>query len=406
MNKCSPKVFLLGYGGANNTGAEIRILTIIDDFRAAFGAGVQITVGSVNPEKTKRVLGYVENVEVVRVPYVFPWAIWKLTRANDMVVLVEGSTFKDNWSSALLYLFLWGAWSAKRHGNLSVAYAVDAGRMSRFNRWLTRRVCEGMDLVITRTAAARDQLRALGVRRDIAVTTDTAFQFGEPLPSTSAQSVVVGLAPVEFYQWPVRFQLWGAKENCYHWPYYFSWSRRRRRKSEALVDAWVALVAHIVEKKGWDVRFFAMEELDGEICRKIMDRLPEPVRERVTTCFAGEQTPQAVVSELRKLDYLVTSRYHACVLSMANAVPQMALYHDERLVSIYEEIGISEYAVRYSSGDLDVCLVEGFERLLDGAEQVRACLSDRLARYFMPRCLENRELLRRWHDGLFFAEEK
>lgn len=406
MNKSAPKVFLLGYGGANNTGAEIRILTIIDDFRATFGPDVRITVGSVNPEKTARVLGHTEHVEVVRVPYVFPWAIWKLTKANDVVVLVEGSTFKDNWSSALLYLFLWGAWAAKWHGNLSVAYAVDAGRMGRFNRWLTRRVCEGMDLVITRTAAARDQLRALGVRRDIAVTTDTAFQFGAPLASTSVKPVVVGLAPVEFYQWPVRLQLWGSKENCYHWPYYFSWNERRREKSEALVQAWVALVAHIVEQKGWGVRFFAMEELDGVICRKIMDRLPSAIRDQVTTCFAGDQTPQTVVSELRQLDYLVTSRYHACVLSMANAVPQMALYHDERLISIYQEIGISQFAIRYSAEQLDSGLVDVFERLLDESEHVRARLSERLERYFMPRCLENRELLRRWHDGLYFAEEK
>ena len=44
---------------------------------------------------------------------------------------------------------------------------------------------------------------------------------------------------------------------------------------------------------------------------------------------------------LRSLDLLVT-RYHAAVLSMAAAVPQLAVGHDLRLVSLYQELGLAE----------------------------------------------------------------
>jgi hypothetical protein len=45
---------------------------------------------------------------------------------------------------------------------------------------------------------------------------------------------------------------------------------------------------------------------------------------------------------LRSLDLLITSRYHACVLSMAAFVPQVAVGHDTRLATIYRDLGLKE----------------------------------------------------------------
>jgi hypothetical protein len=45
---------------------------------------------------------------------------------------------------------------------------------------------------------------------------------------------------------------------------------------------------------------------------------------------------------LRGLDLLVTSRYHAAVLSLAAGVPQVAVGHDTRLATLYQDLGLSE----------------------------------------------------------------
>jgi len=400
MNQ-TPSIFLVGYGGANNTGAEIRILTIIDDIRAVFGDCAYITVGTVSKEKTLRVLSECETLRVVQFPSIFPRTIWRLTRQHDLVMLVEGSTFKDNWSSVLLYLFLWAAWCAHFHGRRCIAYAVDAGRMSRFNRWLTRRICGGIDLIITRTEVAREALRALGVMQDIVVTTDTAFQFQGPRSQRVGDRPVVGLAPIEFYQWPVRFRLWGRKEHCYQWPYYFSWDNARRRNSHDLVSTWADLVRHIVEDYGWQVQLFAMEELDQRICNQILERVDTSLRKHVSTVYAGDALPHAIVGHLRVLDYLVTSRYHACVLSMAGHVPQMALYHDERLISIFRELGLDRFAISYHTTLLGHALLEGFDALVQEADWQRAHIANRLCSVFLPRCSENRAVLRDWGAQAF-----
>ena len=97
----APSCLLLGYSGFSNTGSEVRILTIIDDIRACFGSAARITVATPAPEKTARILPRDPNVSVARFPLLFPLRILQLVARHDITFLVEGSTFQQNWSSAL-----------------------------------------------------------------------------------------------------------------------------------------------------------------------------------------------------------------------------------------------------------------------------------------------------------------
>ena len=388
------RVLLLGYGGANNTGADIRILTVIDDVRAAFGADCAISVATVDRANTARTLEGIEGIDIVELPYVFPLELWRAVARHDVLMLVEGSTFKENWSSALLYLYLWGAWCAKRLGKAAVAYAVDAGPMNALHRFMVRKVCNELDLIIVRTGAAKRVLRELGVRRDIEITTDTAFQFHvEPVPEAEP---VVGMAPVEFFHWPVRVRLWGPAEHCYHWPYYFSWDRRRAASSDNLVSAWVDLIRYVVEEKGFAVRLVAMEQLDQRMCERILRSLPPAISTRVYTSYAGQTPPKRIVEVLRGLDYLVTSRYHAGVLSMEGRVPQIALFHDERLPALYEELGLSEFAIPHTSSDLGGALRRKFADLIVRRDELVHALGTSLEGTMLPRCRQNRRILADW----------
>ncbi|MCK9903791.1 polysaccharide pyruvyl transferase family protein [Frankia sp. Cpl3] len=393
-------MLLLGYLGAENTGSEIRLLTIIEDVRAVFGSDVEITVGTASRANTLRLITESATLSIVEIPYVYPAAVRRLTARHDLVMLVEGSLFKDSWSSALLYLFLWGAWTARRAGAATVAYAVDAGRMKPVNRLLTRHVARSMDLIVVRTAAARDTLREAGVTRSVLDTTDTAFQYRHSAPRPAGRAPRVGLAPVNFHVWPVRARPWGSRELRYHWPYYYSWDAERARRTQELVAAWSDLLVHVVRDRGWEVQLVAMEALDTRICRQILDTLPPEVLDRTHASFAGQRTARQMVADLRGLDYLVTSRYHACVLSMETSVPQMALHHDERLASIYGELGMSDLAIGHDNPHLAAALRAGFDRLVATGAERRSRLAERLASYYLPRCAGNRDILRAWaHDA-------
>ncbi|MDA0832443.1 MAG: polysaccharide pyruvyl transferase family protein [Planctomycetota bacterium] len=410
---------LVGYCGNGNIGSEVRMITIIDDLRIAYGDDVKLTVVSQNRKKTLQIISETETLRVVEIPFQFPlffgWKVAGEIRRHDATLLIEGSTFKDNWSSWLLYAYLWTVLAARMFRKTCIAYAVDVGDMSRLNQWLTKSACSKIDLMITRTEIARQRLLKMGITSHVHAYTDTAFSYFPdesnafapttiPLAADEKATIVkkksettrkkIGLAAVEFYHWPVKLKLFGPKKDCYRWPYFFTWTDERRAKSRQLVETYVRFVTDCVMQRKMDVTLIAMEELDRGICEQVLAGLPTEVREHVDTAFSGNVLPAQMVPLLRRLDYLVTSRYHACVLSMAGSVPQMAICHDERLESIYEELGIDEdYLIDYRDPHLESKLHETFARLVDNSDTMPRTLRKRHDEFFVPRCAANRTAL-------------
>jgi polysaccharide pyruvyl transferase WcaK-like protein len=347
-HKGPPQVLLVGYNGANNTGAEALLLSDIADVRAVLGGDALITIPSLNPANLRRYVKEGSNLRIVPLPTIYPLALRNLVREHDLIMLVEGSTYMDTWTSAMLWAYLWTTKCADDMGKPCLAYAVDAGNLSDFNRRLVRSQASKTDLIITRAQAAADRLRACGVTAPIETTADNAFTFRPddrdegwvertwPEGATGA----VGLAVVDFYLWPVVMRPWGRTEDCYKWPYYYSRSPERRQATEALADGYAALADCLVKEHGKPVALICMEQLDEPLARKIHGRMAHAGRARVFS--SREYNASQMTILLRSLDFLITSRYHACVLSLAAQVPQVAVGHDLRLKTIYDELGFRD----------------------------------------------------------------
>jgi polysaccharide pyruvyl transferase WcaK-like protein len=268
-------------------------------------------------------------------------------------------------------------------GKPCLAYAVDAGEIkSSINRRLVRSEASKTSLIIARAAAAVERLRSFGVTAPMEVTADNAFSF-RPEPADAdllsrlwpeAGSGVVGLACVDFYLWPVIMKLWGAKEDCYKWPYYFSRSPERTHKTEQLARSYAALADYIITHHNKSVALIGMESLDEVLLRQVHSFMTHPERARIFC--SREYNASQMVSILRKLDMLMTSRYHACVLSLAGQVPQMAVGHDLRLKTIYKELGFEDFFVKPGDGDLFESLRSRVDRLLEDPD----CVKDALRR--------------------------
>lgn len=397
------RCLIVGYNGAGNTGSDIRLLTAIDDVREAFGPHTQITVTTINGPRTAAILpAGVEVAEIAFTPHQFSWAMWGLCGQHDVTLLVEGSTFKQNWSVWLLHAYLWSANATRWRGNYVIAYAVDVGELSGFHAWRTRHECERMALVVTRTEIARQRLVDLGVKRPILANTDTAFRYvreGERRPGGRR---VVGLAPIEFFHWPIRFKPWCKPEEKYRWPLAFTWNEERRALSDAMLERWVRLARHAIEQHDLDVQLIAMEDLDTPVCERILAALGPLATNRVSLASSRQVAPGDMVALLRGLDALVTSRYHACVLSMGGAVPQMAISHDERLASIYAEIGIDrEYLLHYRQPDLSEQLLPKFDQLMQRGPEISSLIREKHDTRFLPLCAQNQLDLRAWGQQTF-----
>ena len=380
--RSAQRVLLVGYNGANNTGAEALLLADIEDVRAVLGPQAVITIPSLNPSNLRLYVKETPNLRIVPLPTVFFSTLRRLVHENDLIMLVEGSTYMDTWSSALLWAYLWTTRCAYDMGKPCLAYAVDAGELkSAFNRRLVRSEASKTSLIITRAAAAAERLRSFGVTAPIEVTADNAFSF-RPDPADAgllsrawpeAGPNVVGMALVDFYLWPVVMKPWGPKEDCYKWPYYFSRSAERTRATEALARSYAALADELITRHGKAVALIGMEALDEALLLKVHGFMAHPDRARILC--SREYNASQMVSILRSLELLLTSRYHACVLSLAAQVPQIAIGHDQRLKTIYRELGLFEdFFVEPNAHNLLESLQPRVERLLQDPSCVRDAL--------------------------------
>ncbi|MHB0879213.1 MAG: polysaccharide pyruvyl transferase family protein [Anaerolineae bacterium] len=374
------RVLLVGYNGANNTGAEALLQADIEDVRALMGPDVTITVPSLSEANLRRYLREGPHLRIERMPTVFPLKTRQLVRQHDIVMLVEGSAYMDSWTSALLWYFLWATRCAHEAGKPSLAYAVDAGTLSPGNQRLVRREASKTDFIVTRSQAAADRLRAWGVTAPIEVTADNALNF-VPNPDDAGflartwpeADGVVGMALVDFHQWPVVARPWGRARDCYKWPYYYSRSPERTRATEALARGYAALADRVILEHGKSVALICMEELDEPFARQVQAYMSRAARSRIYS--SRQHNASQMTTLLRSLDALVTSRYHACVLSLAAQVPQVAAGHDLRLKTIYQELGLAEdYFVDPNGADTWTRLSDRVDRLLADPRPMRQAL--------------------------------
>jgi polysaccharide pyruvyl transferase WcaK-like protein len=373
--KKTPKILLVGYNGANNTGSEARLLSIIDDVRTILGPETIITVPTLNEVNLRRYLKEDEFLKIAPIASIFFFDIRRLVKEHDILLLVEGSCYMDTWTSALLWAFLWATRCAYNFKKPSIAYAVDAGHLSPFNRWLVKREASKTDLILTRTELAAKSLEEIGVKAPIEITADCAFTFKTEKKDVNIlneiwpelDSGVVGLAVVDFYLWPVVIRPWGKKENLYKWPYYYSRSKERIQGSEQLALRWAKFADRIIEKHDKSIALICMEELDEPLAICIKNKMRNP--EMVKVFSSRDYNASQMTNILRRLELLVTSRYHAGVLSLEAQIPQIAIGHDTRLRGFYGELGLEDYLLDYMSPEIWGKLEEKVERLLEKPEK-------------------------------------
>ena len=375
-----PKVLLFGYNGANNTGAEAKLLATIADMRRLLGPDAVLTVPSLDVDKLRRYVKEDESLRIVKVPTTYRRTVRRLVREHDLTVLVEGSCYIETFTTALLDAYLWATRCAAEAGKPCIAYAVDSGQVSPSSEARIKQDASRTGLIVMRTYAGAERMRKWGVTAPIEVAADTAFLF-KPDPADRdllrrelPSGGTVGIAAVDFHLFPVVPRVWGRRDRCYKWPFYFAWSRERREAAARLAQDFADLADWAVEEHGKNVALLCMESVDDNMARDILARMRHGDRARIFS--ATENNASQMASVLRQLDLLVTSRYHAGALSLEGHVPQVAIAHDVRLADLYDEIGMKEeYFFEHTAPDLFAKVRERAEGLLDDPSEVR----DRLA---------------------------
>ncbi|MCD8315801.1 MAG: polysaccharide pyruvyl transferase family protein, partial [Eggerthellaceae bacterium] len=273
-----------------------------------------------------------------------------------------------------------------------IAYGSEAGDMDAFLEKAVKKMCSDT-YFIARTKNSLERIQSLGLTGQLG--TDAAWRFASSSKTQWAKDTLkacgwdghmplLGIAPINPFWWPVKpalfkwlkagitgdhslqFQLW----------YFYSWSDERRRQFENYLDAIADAVNKFTKEHPCFIVILGMERLDADACNKLQARLCAPSAVFLSTDHDGYE----MSALLRQLSFLITSRYHARVLSMNAEVPSIAVSMDERLDNIMQDTNMTQYQLIHSDDpELSQKLMNGLNYIDSHEEQIRKETSSQLA---------------------------
>ena len=387
------KILMVGYNGKGNTGADTRVAEMVRQFNRVLGEDhIEISVLTLEVENVE--IYFEPSTKLIKFSTIFFKDLLDACSKNHIAVLSEGSTLKSKFANALTLFFCEAAGIMKKQGKPCIAYGSEAGDMDEFVRKVASDLCSET-YFIARTEPSLKRIEELGLKGHVG--TDTAWTFPAADQAWADKELrektgwdgkkpILGIAVINPFWWPIKPSLMklmrGAVtrnwEDRFEKWYFFSSSEERK----ALYRAYIEGIADAANKfrKAHDVHIvtIGMEALDYDSCQAISDALDTPAHIFSSRFYDGFQ----MTAILRTLSMLVTSRYHARVLSMPGGVPSIAISMDERLYNIFEECGhVDDYYFSTEEPELGEKLLPVMEKLWKNREKVSEEVRQSVPRY-------------------------
>ena len=164
--------------------------------------------------------------------------------------------------------------------------------------------------------------------------------------------------------------------------YFGSADEKDEKDFEAFMKTCAETMDRAVKEHGVQPVIVAMEALDENACRELMKHMESKAILISCNEFVGVQ----IGAILRVLSMLVTTRYHAMVLSMPGLVPFVGLSRDERIMGVMKETGLyDDYYVDYRTSDLGGVLMKKIKSIMDDKKEsgrIRGVIEENLPYYY------------------------
>ncbi len=372
-----------------------------------------------------RAQGSADKIGVIEMSPVFFTDIYKALLDHHLSALTEGSLWKENFAVVLLLYFIYGAGLSKRLGKPVITYGVDAGEMNRLNNFLSTYLTANIDKPIFRSRESAERAIA-NLKFDKAIVrVDSAWTVDARPASWAKKALVelghdgkkrlVGFAFRNFFWWPVvpdfvKLSKWalGKRDKLYRYKsiFFHSYSKQDEERFDRFAADVARALDHAADEFGIQPVLVAMDTLDHDACKRVISKMKNSALFVSCRDFIGEE----IAAILRQFSALVTTSYHAMVLSMPGLVPIAAVYGDERIPGVMKEVGLFEYlATDYMNENIYDWLEERIAYLLDedGARQVREKIDAALPYYFAQMAmmgLDLRDLVEKSFEGFPLPE--
>jgi polysaccharide pyruvyl transferase WcaK-like protein len=398
------KLLLLGYSGARNTGADMRVQEMIRQFYTLFKDSIELSITTIDKNLTK---GYFHPAKQLTIPVVYPSFLYKTCPRYHGIIACEGSMFKSQFADALSIYLSGGLGYANAEGKVSVGYGGEAGAMNTSLQRFVRKHCKD-SFIITRNEASRTVLKSLDIKTNLG--TDTAWTF-EPLPLGEGKKIIqntgwdgkkriIAACPINPFWWPVKPNLSKLLAKTllgkYHFEHYKSvyfheWSQADKDKFQTYLNGFAAAVDRYARENDCYVIIVGMEQLDRVACTIFSQKLSSPHAVFTSNKF----TMFELVSILRNASLVISSRYHAIVSTMPSLIPSAGITMDERIKNIMEEREDLDLCLRVDEPDLS----EKAYEILKKADTDRDVITEHIGTTVI------RQLKRMGEMGMYLTDE-
>ncbi len=376
------KILLIGYNGKRNTGADVRVKGMVDQFYQILGKeNIEIGILALNNENVA--VYFQPPTRLIEFSTIFFLPLLRACSSYHMAVLSEGSCLKSKFANSLTLFFVEGSGIMKNQNKPCVAYGSEAGDMDSVVYEIARKLCADT-YFIARTENSMKIISDMGLKGEMG--TDTAWIFQPGTMEWAEKELrekgwdgkkeLVGAAVINPFWWPVKPGItklltgYARRHPDEHYEKYYFFSHSEERKQ--LFDHYLTSIANalneFVERHDVQPVIIGMEALDLQAITRLQEMLRFPAPIFSSKYYDGYQ----MTAVLRRLSMLVTSRYHARVLSMPGGVPSIAVSMDERLYNILKETGhLEDYYLKTDDPELQTKLLEAMEKMWGEREKVR-----------------------------------
>lgn len=343
------KVLLCGYYGFKNMGDEALLKSIVKVFDE-IEQDIQIEALSYNVKYTESgmlVKGFSRK------------SIWKLIQKIwevNYVILGGGSLLQDVTSTKSFWYYLGIIMLAKAFRKPVAIIANGFGPVeNKYNKSFVKWSLNRVDVISVRDQGALDEIRAIGVNREIFLTSDITFLLEGYVKPLNEKKKIIGISLR-----PWNFDAQFLKE--------------------------VSLFADAMAERGYEIRFYPMKEPDDErISQEVMNRMENGCR-----LIKGVKSPEAILKHMSDCSIFVGMRLHGLIFATNLGIPSVAIEYDPKVASFAREADI------YNAGRYDTItsekLILGVEKIEDNLEEKTKNILDK-RNVFKEKALINKKLI-------------
>lgn len=377
---------------SGNKGAAAMLQSLITQLKRRYGNRLSVNLMSVYPaEDTKQVpFDFVRVVSCRPAELLFiafpaaalhrllSWlpparrllqkqSILKALNDADLVIDAAGVSFVDSRGLVMnVYAFLTLAVPLLL-GKPIVKYSQALGTfVKKSNRALARLVLPRLHLICARGEQTRENLRSIGIERNVRLCADGAFTM-EDDPAIS-RMVDSRCAEDPFWKDPVVG---------------LSISSVVEKKCASLSIDYRGIMAGFIaflNDRGFGVMIIANAARENSlkprnndlvVCDAVYRSLPSTARVR---WYRKEMAPEEVRDYIARCHVLVASRFHAMVAALEKKIPVLLFGWSHKYAEVLDMFGLAQYAVDYTGMSLE-SVIQTFESFIVREEEIRKGIS-------------------------------